>query len=387
MRALSPDMAVRKIKGSWWVDIRVAGRRHRVKCVDGARSDAMQLEARLRRDLHLQAVRAGEAPLGRQFTTLSEFADGWMELYVRQRNKPSEQRNKGIFLRKFILPLFGHLKPESVSVTHVEQLVASLRSRGLGPKSINNVLMTLSKLLRTAQEWGVIAHAPKVRLLKAPPPAYRFLEPFESARLLQAAGTKTLRAMILLALRTGLRISEIIALTWENVDLPRQVVHVRQALVIGVLGTPKSNRERHVPLAEDAAATLRELGPSTGWVFRRNDGRVMSDFAARHLLYKACDRAGIPRVGWHTLRHTCASQLVGLNAPLRNVQELLGHASLEMTMRYSHVSAHALQATVAMLDRLEERERRIVPNGHQSGHQTRVLAEEGEGSTPPFREH
>lgn len=361
-------MGVVKINGSWWVDVRVAGRRHRRKCPQDRRQDAMALEAKLVQDLQRQAVRAGAMPLGRGFATLAEFAATWLDLYAH-RNKPSERRNKRAYLRRDILPLLGRLKPEAVTVTHVEQLVAAKTRQGLAPKSINNVLMTLSKMLRCAQEWGVIAEAPKVKFLKAPPGRYDFLEPFESARLLAAAPSPKFRAMVLVALRTGLRISELVALTWENVDLPRRTVHVRQALVIGILGTPKNNRERHVPLPEDAAEALLAMGPSAGWVFRRADGRGMDDYAARRLLHAACRRAGLRRIGWHVLRHTFASQLVGLNAPLRNVQEMLGHASLEMTMRYSHVSAHALHATAALLHRLEDRQLRVAPTvGHQSGH-------------------
>ncbi len=376
-------MAVRKIKGSWWVDVRIAGRRHRLKSPEDRRQAAIDFQAKLVQELRLQAQRAGVLPLDRRFATLAEFAPAWIDLYARQRNKPSEQRNKLRFLRRDILPLLGRLKPEAVTTVHVEQLIAAKRSQGLAPKSINNVLMTLSKMLRSAADWGVIAHAPKVKLLKSPPSKYDFLEPFESARLLQAAPTPMWRAMILLGLRTGLRISELVALTWENIDLARRVVHVRQALVLGVLGTPKNNRERHVPLTEDSLVALLALSPSRGWVFRRADGRGVDDSVARRILYKTCDRAGLRRIGWHVLRHTFASQLVGLNAPLRNVQEMLGHASLEMTMKYSHVSAHALHATAAMLDRLEERQRRIAPpNGHQSGHQIPILVDKAAGSIP-----
>jgi integrase len=376
-------MALAKRDGEWWVDIRVAGRRYRKKCVGAQRREAAEVEAKLILDRQAQAARSGTMPLKARFGTLSEFAATWLDLYARQRNKPSEQRNKRRYLRRDILPLLGHLKPEAITTTHVEQLVTAKRAQGLAPKSVNNILMTLSKLLRSAEEWGVIARAPKVRLLKAPAPNFDFLEPFESARLLRAAPSGSWRTMILLALRTGLRISELVALTWENIDLPRRVLHVRQALVLGVLGLPKSNKERHVAMSQDAVDALLALGPGTGWVFPRLDGRSVDDSVARRILYKTCEVAGLRRIGWHVLRHTFASQLVGMNAPLRNVQEMLGHASLEMTMKYSHVSAHALHATAAMLDRLEERELRIVPRvGHQSGHLKALPAPKSEGLPP-----
>lgn len=374
-------MAVRKIKGSWWVDVRVAGRRHRIKSPEDQRQAALIFEAKLVQDLQQQASRIGAMPLKQRFESLAEFSETWLDLYARQRNKPSEQRNKRIFLRRDILPLLGQLKPKAVTTSHVAQLVAAKQTQGLGPKSINNILMTLSKMLRCAEEWGVIAHAPKVTFLRVPPSKYDFLEPFEAEQLLAAARTPQFRAMILLALRTGMRISELVALTWENIDLPRRTIHVRQALVLGVLGTPKNNRERHVPLADDALAALLAIGPSSGWVFQRPDGRVTADNVARRMLYKTCDRAGLRRIGWHVLRHSFASQLVGMNAPIRNVQEMLGHASLEMTMKYSHVSAHALHATVAMLSGIEGRQLRIVPNGHQSGHQTALPGPKAEERT------
>lgn len=376
-------MAIRRIRGEWWIDVRVAGVRRRMKSPEQNRQDALAFQAQAVQDLRSRAVRAGALGLGKSFRDVAAFAPEWIELYARPRNKPSEIRNKQRYLRHDLLPFFGAMTLESVTSQRIAQFIAVKRKQGLTQKSVNNVLMTLSKMLRSAEEWGVIARAPKIRFFRTPLGRFRFLEPYESARLLAAAPSPLWRAMLMLGLRTGLRISELVALTWENIDLARRTVHVRQALVLGVLGTPKNGRERQVPLTNDALSALVALGPSTGWVFKRQDGRVIDSDVARRMLYKMCDAAGLERFGWHTLRHSFATQLVGLNAPIRNVQEMLGHASLEMTMRYSHVSAHALEATAAMLDNLEGRQLRIVPpHGHRSGHQSELLIDKDEGSAP-----
>lgn len=132
-------------------------------------------------------------------------------------------------------------------------------------------------------------------------------------------------------------------------------------MIRGPWGRPKNDRDRVVDLPQRAVAILRQHKHLRGpFVFCREDGSLLPRWVCeskskeqRHdsPLMKVCRRAGLRRVGWHVQRHTYASHLVMRGASLVEVKDLLGHASIEMTMRYAHLSPNARKSAVALLDR------------------------------------
>lgn len=140
-------------------------------------------------------------------------------------------------------------------------------------------------------------------------------------------------------------------LRWEDVDLKTGRLVVRQSISRGIVGTPKSGKFREVPLSEHAAAALKGERHLRGpLVFCDQDGQPFTHTAAKWPLWRACRRAGLRLVQWHVLRHTFASHLVMRGVPLKAVQELLGHATIEMTMRYAHLSPCVRRDAVLSLD-------------------------------------
>lgn len=104
------------------------------------------------------------------------------------------------------------------------------------------------------------------------------------------------------------------------------------------IGAPKSGRAREVPLNDRALHALRGHRHLRGpLVFCKDDGSQLSAEMAEVAIRRTSKKAGLRKMGWHSLRHTFASQLVMKGAPLKAVQELLGHATIGMTMRYSHL--------------------------------------------------
>jgi integrase len=129
----------------------------------------------------------------------------------------------------------------------------------LSLKSINKALAVLHKLLALAQEQGVIAHVPRVKLFKTEKPAFDFLT-FEEAERLISAAEPEWRTLILLALKTGLRHGELIGLQWADVDLQRGKLKVRRTIWQGATGLPKGGRERTVDLPGSGARCSSSTG-------------------------------------------------------------------------------------------------------------------------------
>jgi integrase len=206
-----------------------------------------------------------------------------------------------------------------------------------------------------ARKRGLIDFVPDFEWLRAPLGEFDFLNYEESKRLIDAAEGQ-LRTMIIVALKTGLRHGELLALRWQDVDLVAGRIIVRQNVVRGVIGTPKSGKPREIPLSEEARKALKEHRHLRGpYVFCNMDGKMLTDSELKNPLAHAVKRAGLARsVGWHCLRHTFASHLAMRGATLKVIQELLGHSTITMTMRYAHLAPEVTRDAVRLLDDLPD---------------------------------
>lgn len=308
---------------------------------------------RRRRDEALQALFELQQPAP-QPSTAETFAEHWAE-YLRDvastTNKPSTLDSKRAIFEHHLQPFFGALHLDEIGTREIDALRAHLLGQ-VSPKTTNNILTTLRRALVVAHRWERIAAVPHVDWARPPKPAFRYLSFEEAEALTKAAQHEPLAAaMITTALHTGLRIGELRALEWDAVDLDAGRLHVHRAASREVVGTPKSNRSREVPLSRTATAALRAWrDDGAGLVFPAPSGRMLTRTQADRVLRRAIQRAGIERAGWHALRHTFASHLVMRGVPLKAVQELLGHSTIEMTMRYAHLSPDVKRDAVEVLD-------------------------------------
>jgi integrase len=234
------------------------------------------------------------------------------------------------------------------------------------PEPLRNILAVLSKMLRVAREWGFLETVPAIKLPRAPMPEFDFLT-FEEADRLLAAADPQWRTMILTALRSGMRMGELRALRWEDVDLVAGRIMLRQAAWQGEVGTPKSGKPREIPMTVGLVAALKTRRYlKSELVFCNQRGGMLGHGELGKPLARACRRAGLRRVGWHVLRHTFASHLVMRGVPLKAVQELLGHATIQMTMRYSHLAPEIGRQAVAVLEQPQGGDA-MAPAWHQRG--------------------
>jgi integrase len=181
--------------------------------------------------------------------------------------------------------------------------------------------------------------------------------------------------MIFVARMTGMRIGELRALAWDQIDLAHLTVRIDRAVWRDRMALPKHDRVRTISISNSTAdrlATHRAtpLGQHA-LVFPKADGAMRGQQRCGNALREIGTKAGTGPIGWHVLRHTFATTLVAAGVNLRAVQDLMGHANLSTTMRYAHLlpdsRATALRALDAFIDR-----------GHHSGNGADDSSAEGD---------
>jgi len=282
----------------------------------------------------------------------------WMGTYPDSvGNRPSTIKEKELHIRLYLKPALGKLNLDEIRGEVLDRLFVGLRKprptrkqrqegdedeesrRVLSPKTIKNVRATLRRILASAVEWGVIDKVPALPRVKVVDKGWDFLTQEESKTLIAAGRDDEERALFMFALHTGARAGEQLALRWGDIDWNKREVVFRRSASGGKVGPTKSGRERRVKMTAGLVEALRKMKHLRGeLVFCRMDGKPFTIWQLHDHLWSACRRSGIRKIRWHDLRHCFASQLVTAGVPIRRVQDWLGHSTLAMTMRYSHLA-------------------------------------------------
>ncbi len=324
----------------WYAYFRFRKRRVRRLSPIQTRNGTEQFARTLLREFG-EALAQGRDPFAGPPPTFAEFAELWMREYVIPKNRPSTQREKRSALTSRLIPSFGHLRLDEITTLRIDQAISEWDKTKLSPKSINNSLTILRKCLSIAEDWGYLAHVPKIRWKTVVLPDPKYLTRDEFERLIAATEPGFWRTLVLFVLRTGVRFGEAMGLRWEDLDLsePAPSVHIRRAVEHGNIGEPKTKAgKRIIPLDAETAASLRAFQHGNPFVFSRDDGRFYRHDTCSRYLARACERAGIKRVTWHPLRHSCATEHVTCGTPLVVIKDLLGHTDIKMTCRYAHAT-------------------------------------------------
>ena len=348
-------MTVRRSRDKWIVDIETKdGERFRRVSPVQTKRGAQEYERELLSDSStLTRSSVAAAPAG-----FREFAIDWLKSYVVANNKPSEVVSKESTLRVHLIPFFENFRLRDIGPRDVERYKAEKLATGqLSAKTINNHLVVLRKLLVTAEEWEAVDRVPRIRRLSVPPCKFDWLTREESERFLASVEKHypQWRAFFFMALRTGMRRGELFGVFWDDVDLVAETVTVRRSVYRGSFVSPKNGRERTIPMTPKLTAILKAHQAVTrlrgDLVYPAADGKAShhQDHIDRPL-HGALKRAGLRRIRFHDLRHSFASQLVSAGRSVKEVQELLGHQSIQMTMRYAHLAPGRMRAAVNALE-------------------------------------
>jgi integrase len=312
---------------------------------------AAEAEERAAIQRAIEAVVNPRAAMRKEVPLFRDFAQEALRNYSEVNHRPSTVILWRMVINRHLVPAFGALRLHSISQQMVEQYKREKQDAKLEPNSINGHLRTLQRLFNLAREWEIIDQAPRVHFLKGIEAKFDYLT-FEEAEILPPAAEMPWRAMIIVGLKTGLRRGELLGLHREDVNLDGGQLIVRRSALRRRLGPTKTGKTRIVPLGRTAHEVLSSHLRSHGheMVFCDEDGGLFWESRSRNRLHRACKVAGLRPLGWHVLRHTFASHLVMRGAPLKAVQELLGHADIKMTMRYTHLTPCARRAAVDLLD-------------------------------------
>jgi integrase len=284
--------------------------------------------------------------------TFAAFAKVFMATYAKANNKPSEQASKESILRHRLIPRFGKRRLDSFKVLDIDQLKADMLEENYNRKTINNSMAVWAKLLHYAQDQELIGKTPRFKFLKIREEKFDFFDFDEIERLVAAATDEPeRRAMILLGAEAGLRMGEMLALTQDCVDYRSGNLTIWENDWQGNVGSTKGGDRRTVPMTPRLRAALQAIRHlRADLVLCSGEGKRWTKHIVRAALRTICRRAGLRVVGAHVLRHTFCSHLAMRKAAPKAIQELAGHKSLKVTLRYMHLTETALRDTMRLLE-------------------------------------
>lgn len=345
----------------------VHGRRRtgRAKSMTEARAKLRELQRKRDQEQFVQDERV----------TVAAFLEYWLSV-AGTTVRPRTFKRYAEYVRVHAIPEIGHLRLTQLKPLHLQQMYASRMKAGSSASTVQHLHAVLHRALAMAERWEYVNRnvARQVSPPRVPRYKIRPLTVVEAQRLMTAAADSRFEAVVVLALATGMRLGEIFALRWTDVDLASEpVVHVRGSLqrVHGRLQivepkTDGSVRDVALPaLGRDALRRHRvkqnaqRLEIGTSWedlnlVFPNSWGRYMAtDYFVRREFSRILDRAGLPRVRFHDLRHTFATLQLANQQPVKIVSEMMGHTRTAITQDlYTHVSAQMQRGAADALNAL-----------------------------------
>lgn len=305
--------------------------------------------------------------------TVGVFVERWLEDSVRGTVRQSTYQRDESLCRVHLVPGLGKKKLKALNAAEVQRFYRAKLDSGLSSATVHKLHVVLHKALKQAVRWGLAPRnvaddvdAPKIHKEEVSP-----LIREEARKLLDTARGERLEALYVVAVQSGLRQGELLAIRWEDVDLEARTVQVRRTLTrnggkLAVGPTKTSKARRTVKLTQDATEALQDhlerqlaemdkAGDSwqeNGLVFCTGKGTLINPTnLRRRSLAPLLQRAGLPPMTFHQLRHTAATILLLKNVNPKVVSEMLGHATIAITLdTYSHVLPNMQDSAVSAME-------------------------------------
>ena len=335
---------MRKTKGLYsrgnvyWICYKLNGKLHRESTGKALLKEAEYVLACRRKE-----IAEGKMPESKRIDCkFAELANAYSKWAERQKSYAASKR----FMIKQIIEVFGNLNVNDLNPQIIEQWQSERLKRNK-PATVNRVLACLKHMFTKAVDWnmaseGTLKQVRKVKFLKENNKRLRYLDVEECQRLIGICPDH-LKPIVTVALNTGMRRGEILGLRWEQVDL-------RHGFIL--LETSKNGERREIPINTTLEYLFKEMPHSveSKYVFVDKNGKPYKEI--KRSFSTALRRVGISDFRFHDLRHTFASHLVMAGIDLTSVKELLGHKTITMTLRYSHLAPEHKRKAVNTLDKV-----------------------------------
>lgn len=303
--------------------------------------------------------------------SLAEWIEIWMQRELLGSVKASSYQTYRNLIRRHLLPALGDVPLSALTAEMVRDHVAALTQSGLAASTIKNVCRLLSAGLRCAHDEGLIRRNPcqKVKTPRRECGEQRVLTRAECSSIRRESTEKS-DLPALLSLYTGMRLGEICALKWSDVDWENRTVTVRRTVqrvarmqrtnsdpkTLLMIGTPKSIRSRRtLPLPDFLFNMLREMrGDCEEFIFDAGS-RTVDPRTVQRRFRSLTQRLGIRNAHFHTLRHSFATRLMELGVDVKTISAMLGHSSAKTTLDfYAHSRLESQRSAVAALEKLNQ---------------------------------
>src|SRR6266567_8582882 len=311
--------------------------------------------------------------------TMKQFLEQWLEEVHKPSIRICTYKGYRGYLDKHILPALGRIPVQKLTPQHVQAFYTRKQQEGLSAKSINNIHGMLHKALDHAVRWGLVPRnvCDAVSLPKQTRHEMQPLTEKQARQLLVAARGHSLEGLLTLAVTTGMRSGELLALKWKDINFDTASLHIRRSMgYISGKGylefepkTAKGRRKVVLPPFVCEALKLHHtrqlqvrLKAGARWqdrdlVFCNKYGGYLDPAHLRQRFDKLLKDAGLPDVRFHDLRHSAATILLSMGVPAKVVQEILGHSQISMTMDiYSHVLPDMQQEAMDKMNDLFRRD-------------------------------
>ncbi len=281
--------------------------------------------------------------------TFRELANEYHKFAQRQK---SYLKSK-VYLINQLTQIFGNLPLKRFTPMLIEQYQTEKLQLGKKPATVNRLLATISHMFTKSIEWemlseGILKKIRNVKFLPENNKRLRYLSTEECSFLINACSSH-LRPIVITALNTGMRKEEILSLEWEkHIDLNNDFI---------LLDKTKNGERREIQINKTLRDALQDIviKINSPCVFTDGKGRRFKDI--QKSFKTACQKAGIRDFHFHDLRHCFASHLVMAGVDLVTVKNLLGHKSLDMTLRYAHLApSHTVKAVETLDKKINEKQ-------------------------------
>ena len=336
-----------KRDNTWWTCFRIDGKKIRRSLETSNKKLAEAIEGQIKADIVKGKFLDISVCSNRNFKELSEK---YLAEWTVKKSLKSQERDKGIF-KNYLNPFFENMLLADIHPKHVSRYKQQRKTKKASRDTINKELGLMKAAFNVAiREWEWVDSNPvsRVRMERAGEGRVRFLTQQEFSKLYKNC-EDWVKPFVIIARYTGLRMGNVLALSWGQIDLFRKIITVDKT---------KNGDPIGIPVCETLFKTLKSLNKVRDIKSKNVFPTKLSYNALQRRVQRAfktaCNASGIEKFRWHDLRHDFASMLIQRGVDIYTVQILLGHKDGRMTRRYAHLSPENLRSAVKVLDETAE---------------------------------